>query len=575
MKYEISKTLFKEYSKCDSCFSLYNIYRMKNKSEFDEDTNKKYLDLMFDKDGNDLVFPIDRQMEIMLPYYKEVEKISMDIASSTFNKKFNYYEDNLKQKEIKFIDENGYLFHTYLDGYYEDNDEIYIIEVKATTNNGFLNMGPKIKGQFISIFKKDSNIISLKEEAYKLKEFQNAYKKLYDRNDDSGSYIYDIAITSFIMDNYLKQNGINKKVNYYLAVLNSKYEYDGVSLYNKFKGEDVVNFIDVNDILSNYKEILLNDYNNIVRRISEKKLNSLYSKNCKECPFKKICFPLFNDKDNIESLLVPKKVIINGEKMDVICLINNGYHYIKDLPYEALEHRNHVIQWESVCNDYVHMNKDNIKRIINENIKYPIYHLDFESFQSPLPRFYKEKPYMHSVFQYSIHIQKDKNECRFKEDNYYFLPSDFLDHREEMIKEMIETIDLSNGGTVLVYNKNFEYSRICEFIKMFPKYKEKLQNILDHMFDLLDVVRKDKDSDEINFYDKRLHGSFSIKKVLPIFTNMSYDNLGVKNGVEAQIAYGMFKTLDKEDIISLRNQLIEYCGQDTYSMYLILKEIDK
>ena len=37
------------------------------------------------------------------------------------------------------------------------------------------------------------------------------------------------------------------------------------------------------------------------------------------------------------------------------------------------------------------------------------------------------------------------------------LPSDFLDHREEMIKEMIETIDLSNGGTVLVYNKNFEY----------------------------------------------------------------------------------------------------------------------
>ena len=144
-----------------------------------------------------------------------------------------------------------------------------------------------------------------------------------------------------------------------------------------------------------------------------------------------------------------------------------------------------------------------------------------------------------------------------------------------MIKEMIETIDLSNGGTVLVYNKNFEYSRISEFIKMFPKYKEKLQNILDHMFDLLDVVRKDKDSDEINFYDKRLHGSFSIKKVLPIFTNMSYDNLGVKNGVEAQIAYGMFKTLDKEDIISLRNELIEYCGQDTYSMYLILKEIDK
>ena len=40
-----------------------------------------------------------------------------------------------------------------------------------------------------------------------------------------------------------------------------------------------------------------------------------------------------------------KKVSINGEKMDAVSLINNGYHYIKDLPYEALEHRNHIIQW--------------------------------------------------------------------------------------------------------------------------------------------------------------------------------------------------------------------------------------
>ena len=63
------------------------------------------------------------------------------------------------------------------------------------------------------------------------------------------------------------------------------------------------------------------------------------------------------------------------------------------------------------------MNKDKIKQAL-DNIVYPIYHLDFEAFQSPLPRFYKEKPYMQSVFQFSIHIEKEKGVCDEVNDNY-------------------------------------------------------------------------------------------------------------------------------------------------------------
>ena len=36
-----------------------------------------------------------------------------------------------------------------------------------------------------------------------------------------------------------------------------------------------------------------------------------------------------------------------------------------------------------------------------KQLKYPIYHLDFETFPCPLPRYSGEKPYTQSVFQFS------------------------------------------------------------------------------------------------------------------------------------------------------------------------------
>lgn len=571
---EISKTLFKEFSKCSNYYVLDNIYNKKMFSEIDENIKKEYLKLMYDENGNSLICNTDEKLEVMQEYYKEVERVSLKVASKTFKKPFKYEENNLKQKEIRFIDSNGYLFHTYLDGYYEDNEEIYVIEVKATSSNSFMKLGPKVKGELSPIFKKDNNIIYLKEEIVYEKKYQNSYHKLFDRYDDCGKYIYDIAITKFIMDGYLNQNNITKKVKYYLGILNSEYIYDGVSDFEKVNKEEVISFIDMNYILNDYKDLIFEEYNKIINNIFLKKIEDTYSKACKEdCPYKKACFPFLNNLDSVESLLVPKKIKIDSQPYDVIDLINMGYKHITDIPKEYLDNKNHIIQRNCIDSDEEYFNKEDIRNSIKENIEYPIYHLDFEAFQSPLPRFKGEKPYMQSVFQYSIHIQRKPLVCDEKLDNYYFIPNDFLDHRKELVEKMIKTIDLSSGGIVLVYNKNFEYSRIKEFMEFYPEYKKELQNILNHMVDLLDIVRKNKNSDTISFYHKNLHGSYSIKKVLPVFTDMSYNELEVKNGVEAQVAYAKFKYLPKEDIQVLRESLIKYCGQDTYSMFKILSKL--
>ena len=44
-----------------------------------------------------------------------------------------------------------------------------------------------------------------------------------------------------------------------------------------------------------------------------------------------------------------------------------------------------------------------------------------------------------------------------------------------------------------------------------------------------------------------VHGSFSIKKVLPLFTNLSYKDLTVHNGTEAILTYGLLPTFTEEE----------------------------
>ena len=83
----------------------------------------------------------------------------------------------------------------------------------------------------------------------------------------------------------------------------------------------------------------------------------------------------------------------------------------------------------------------------------------------------------------------------------------------------------------------------------------------------------DSESKRVNFYDYRLSGSYSIKKTLPVFSDLSYSNLDVKNGTEALVTYASFKTMPSELKRLKYNSLLEYCKQDTWAMVVILDKI--
>lgn len=562
---DISKTLFKRYCKCKKYYNLDLIYTQKYQNNYQEDVVSEMLECMFSEIGDDLINVPDEQIEVMLPYYQKVEEIALKEASLLFNKPFEYHINTLDQKCFSFKDEENNSLYTYLDGYYEDEKEIIVIEVKAITDNAFMELGPKEKGVFNCLFEKNGQIIKLKDNLNKnqLKH----YPKLYDKNNKAGKYLYDLGITSYI----IKQKNINKKIRYYLAILNSKFVFDGSYIDGEpsyYKGDKkIMSFVDCSNLVQDYHDIISKEYQVLKEVINSNQINNEpFSKECKNCSYQKVCFPKLQEKYSINTLMGKAK--INGQTKYE--LFNQNICFINDLNPNDLENDKHLIQYNTI-QSVEYINKDNI---INElkKIQYPIYHLDFEGFNGPLPRFVNEHPYIQSIFQYSIHVERENGKCDRIKDNYHFVPTDFLDHREELIKEMIKVIDLSSGGTVLVYNKSYEHCRIQEFIKMFPKYQKPLQEIDNAIYDLLDLIKGVK-IDGFNYYHRDFNGSLSIKKVLPVFSNLSYKDLMIHNGVEAIVNYAKFKNMALEDILDTRNKLIEYCGLDTYSMFVVLQGI--
>ena len=266
-------------------------------------------------------------------------------------------------------------------------------------------------------------------------------------------------------------------------------------------------------------------------------------------------------------------------KKSIYELINSGITSVLEIDDKDLTREKNKIQKKVVQTNIPYINKDKIKAGLKQ-INYPVYHLDFETFPCPLPRFKGEKPYTQSVFQFSLHIEKEEGICDKVKDHYGYLAKDEQDHREELIQKLIAYI--GDKGTILVYNESFEKGRLKELADIFPNYKKELLSIRDRVFDLMNITKTNtklyenlgytkEEASLFNYYHEDMQGSFSIKKILPLFSNLTYKGMDISNGVEALVTYAKFKTMNKQEYEYKYQKLVEYCCQDTWAMYEILK----
>lgn len=194
-------------------------------------------------------------------------------------------------------------------------------------------------------------------------------------------------------------------------------------------------------------------------------------------------------------------------------------------------------------------------------IKYPLYFIDFESFQPAIPLFDNSKPYQQIPFQYSLHYQKrEESKLEHKE----FLAETGPDPRIPFIEQLLK--DTEGDGQIVVYNKSFEIMVLHAIARDFPQYNDEIEERIERIVDLMIPFQKKW------FYTPEMQGSYSIKKVLPaLVPELSYDDLDIADGGTASISYEqLIEETDMFRVGETRKNLLEYCKLDTLAMERIL-----
>ncbi len=366
-------------------------------------------------------------------------------------------------------------------------------------------------------------------------------------------YLEDISYQYYILNNLgYKVDKCN------IVILNSNYVRQGkLELDKLFLINDVTN-----EVLNRQKEIKQNiiDINSNMTKEEPKTSLGTCCKDPYDCPFFKYC---------TKELQHPNIFDISGmtftKKIDYY---KKGLISFKDLEKEELNPK-YIEQIEYELNNKEDkLDLTSIKEFMN-TLEYPLYFLDFETYQEAIPQYDGISPYMQIPFQYSLHVKKSKNAPL---EHYEFLAEAGIDPRRSLAEQLVK--DIPKDVCTIAYNMSFERTVLKNLAELYSDLREHLLNIRDNMKDLM-IPFKNR-----NYYNKDMQGSYSIKYVLPaLFPNdpeLDYHNLPlIHKGDEASNAYATLHLKSKEEQETIRQGLLVYCELDTYAMVKIWEQLQK
>ncbi|MBI2661938.1 DUF2779 domain-containing protein [Candidatus Woesearchaeota archaeon] len=234
---------------------------------------------------------------------------------------------------------------------------------------------------------------------------------------------------------------------------------------------------------------------------------------------------------------------------------------IKDIPDTFKLNEKQEIQRKCANTEKVHINKEGIKKFL-KGLKYPLYYLDFETFQTAVPLYDGTKPYQQIPFQFSLHVDDGKKMRHFE-----YLHDSKDDPRKKFLQELKKVLGIE--GSIIVFNQSFEIGRLKELAETFPEHKEWAESVIKRIVDLIVPFRN------FDYYNPKQKGSCSIKDVLPAVVGKSYKDMNINNGGLASVSYfeSVFNNVENKE--QIRKDLLEYCKLDTEGMVWIVDELKK
>ena len=392
------------------------------------------------------------------------------------------------------------------------------------------------------------------------------------KNDEDGVEIYEVKSSTEVKDTHLddaayqyyvlSNMGLNvKKV--CIVYINNEYV--------RGKELDIQEFFNIEDITQTVKEKTVEIKANInyLNRFMEEhgendEPTSHIGMKCfdpYECPYWEYCTSEL-PKPNVFDI----RGMWNSKKFEKY---DEGIISFKDLQYEDLDPK-YLEQIDFELHDQEPKIETEAIREVKNSLRYPLYFIDYETYNPAIPELEGTKPYQQIPFQYSLHIIQERGTPIIHKE--YLAQHDDPDLIRHFAENMIK--DLPEDGSVIVYNKSFESSRNNEIGEMYPDLKEEMTRINNNMVDFMIPFK------ERNYYTKEMQGSYSIKYVLPALypddPKLNYNNLpGVHNGSEASQAFQSLKNKTTEEQKEIRTGLLKYCELDTYAMVKIWKKFNQ
>lgn len=278
--------------------------------------------------------------------------------------------------------------------------------------------------------------------------------------------------------------------------------------------------------------------------------------NCQDCPFWGYC-----------GKNVPEYSVFDLLSAQAADLFYNQTHSTKveDVPIDLCTTDKQLIDRDCYVNQAEHVEPEHIKEWL-DTLEYPLYYLDYETVQCPIPMFDSSKPYSQIPFQFSLHVQEQRGgELK----HYEFLHQERSDPRRALAESLVKYC--GKQGSVVVYNQAFEMTRNKELAVLFPDLADDLLAINERVVDQLIPFRQRA------LYSYKQKSSASIKYVLPSFCDLSYKGMAIANGGEAMSQYKAFLEGKQTETESRQmfEALLKYCGQDTYAMVLLMDVLYK
>jgi hypothetical protein len=245
-------------------------------------------------------------------------------------------------------------------------------------------------------------------------------------------------------------------------------------------------------------------------------------------------------------------------------LYKNGVVKFEDIKELDKFNASQQIQIRSELSQEQIIDKDAIKEFL-DTLSYPLYHLDFETFQQAVPEFIGLRPYEQIPFQFSIHKEDGKGNL----EHFEFLAEVGADPRYELALNLIKFIP--QDACVLAYNMSFEKRVIRQLALNYPQISNELMAIHDNIKDLMAPFASK------NYYHPKMQGSYSIKYVLPALVpefESAYKDLNlIHNGGEAMQAYEAMTYMPADERESYKKALLAYCKLDTLAMVKVLEKL--